>query len=94
MTNVRKIVRIQAKPGLAASTRTALLDLQKATQTEAGCREFLFFQALGDENSFLLIEDFANHEALDQHMKLPHTQAFFARDLVAGIKPIDKGWMA
>ncbi|MGO4387220.1 putative quinol monooxygenase [Microvirga sp. 2YAF29] len=94
MTNVRKIVRIQTKPGLAEAARTALTELQQATQAEPGCREFIFFQALGDENAFLLIEDFTDAEALNQHMKLPHTQAFFARDMVAGIKPIEKNWMS
>jgi quinol monooxygenase YgiN len=94
MTHVRKIVRIQSKPGLAAATRAALIELQHATQAEPGCREFIFFQALGDEGSFLLIEDFASTEALNQHMQLPHTQAFFARDLVAGIRPIERNWMS
>jgi quinol monooxygenase YgiN len=94
MTHVRKIVRIQSKPGLAAATRTALIELQHATQAEPGCREFIFFQALGDEGAFLLIEDFASTEALNQHMQLPHTQAFFARDLVAGIRPIERSWMS
>lgn len=94
MTHVRKIVHIQAKPGLAADTRTALIELQHATRAEPGCREFIFFQALGDENAFLLIEDFVSAEALNQHMQLPHTQTFFARDLVAGIRPIDRSWMS
>lgn len=94
MTNVRKIVRIQAKPGLAEAARAALNELKQATQTEPGCREFTFFQALDDESSFLLIEDFASAEALARHMELPHTQAFFARNLVAGIEPIERNWMS
>jgi quinol monooxygenase YgiN len=93
-SNVRKIVRIEAKPGLASSARAALVELQRATETEPGCREFVFFQALGDESSFLLIEDFADLDALDRHMKLPHTQAFFAQELVAAIRPIERGWMS
>ncbi|NIX77179.1 putative quinol monooxygenase [Microvirga terricola] len=93
-SNVRKIVRIEAKPGLADLARAALVELQRATQTEPGCREFVFFQALGDESSFLLIEDFANLNALEHHMNLPHTQAFFARELVAAIRPIERGWMS
>lgn len=94
MTHVRKIVRIQAKPGLASAARTALIELRRATLAEPGCREFIFFQALDDENAFLLIEDFASTEALDEHMRLPYTQAFFAKDLVAGIKPIERSWMS
>lgn len=94
MTNVRRIVRIQSKPGLAAATRAALIELQRATHAEPGCREFIFFQALDDDSAFLLIEDFANTEALDHHMQLPHTQAFFAKEVVAGIKPIERSWMS
>jgi len=94
MTHVRMIVRIQSKPGLAAATRAALIELQHATQAEPGCREFIFFQAIGDESAFLLIEDFASAEAFNQHMRLPHTQAFFARDLVASVKPIERNWMS
>lgn len=92
-TNVRKIVRIEAKSGLGAATRAALIELEQATRAEPGCREFLFFQALGSETSFLLIEDFSDNAALDVHMKLPHTQKFFAQDLVASIRPIERSWM-
>lgn len=92
-TNVRKIVRIEAKPGLATATRVALLELELATRSEPGCQEFLFFQALGSDTSFLLIEDFADAAALAVHMKLPHTQKFFAQDLVASIRPIERTWM-
>lgn len=93
-SNIRKVVRIEVKPGLASAARTALLDLQKATHAEPGCREFVFFQALDDEAAFLLIEDFADSDALAHHMSLPHTQAFFARELVASIRPIEPGWMS
>lgn len=92
-TNARKVVRIEAKSGLGAATRAALLELEHATRSEPGCREFLFFQALGSDTSFLLIEDFADAAALDAHMKLPHTQKFFAQDLVASIRPIERAWM-
>lgn len=88
LPNVRKIVRITAKPGLAPTLRAALLELEQATHTEPGCRAFQFFQALGDENAFVLFEDFADAQALARHMELPHTKAFFARELVASIKPV------
>jgi len=92
--NIRRIARIEAKPGLAASMRAALLELEQATREEEGCREFTFFQALGDESAFLLIEDFASADALETHMKLPHTQGFFARQLAASIKLVEPAWMS
>ena len=94
MTKIRRVVRIEAKPGVAEQMREALLALQQATAAEAGCDEFGFFQALDRAHSFLLIEDFADQAALDLHMQTPHTQAFFARDLVAGIAPIQRAWMS
>jgi len=92
--NVRKIVRIEAKPGLAGAARTALIDLERATQAEPGCREFRFFQALDDEQAFLLIEDFADADALERHLGLPHTQAFFGLNLTASITPIERAWLS
>ena len=45
---------------------------------------FTLFQALGDEDDFVLLEHFVSDEALKAHMQEPHTQAFFAKQLVAG----------
>ena len=87
-------MRIEAKPGKAAAMQAALLQLQQATEPEPGCREFQFFQALRAPDSFLLIEDFADRGALERHMELPHTQAFFKEDLTASILPIEKAWMS
>jgi quinol monooxygenase YgiN len=91
--NKRRVVRIEAKPGQAVAARDALLELQRATVTEPGCAEFGFFQGLGDEHRFLLVEDFVDQAALDLHMAAPYTQTFFSRELVAGIAPIQKDWM-
>ncbi|MBB4039662.1 quinol monooxygenase YgiN [Microvirga flocculans] len=92
--NIRKIVRIEAKAGLADQMRAALLELERATRPEPGCREFMFFQALDNPGLFLLVEDFANAAALEEHMKLPHTQKFFSLGLAASVKPIDPAWMS
>ncbi|HYD99020.1 MAG TPA: putative quinol monooxygenase [Alphaproteobacteria bacterium] len=91
---VRKIVRIAAKPGLADAMRAALRELELATKAEPGCREFRFFQALTEPDAFLLIEDFTSAEALEGHMRQPHTRAFFARNLAASIAAIERGWLS
>lgn len=90
--NKRRVVRIEAKAGLAVEMRDALLDLQRVTVTEPGCAEFGFFQGLGDAHAFLLVEDFVDQAALDLHMAAAYTQAFFSKELVAGIAPIQKEW--
>lgn len=90
----RKIVHITAKPGSADAVRAALLALEAPTRLEEGCNGFTFFQSLSAPEHFLLIEEFASAAALALHMQLPHTQAFFARDLVAGIAPVAKDWLS
>jgi quinol monooxygenase YgiN len=90
----RKIVHITAKPGSGDAMRAALLALEAPTRLEEGCSGFTFFQSLSAPEHFLLIEEFASAAALALHMQLPHTQAFFARDLVAGIAPVAKDWLA
>lgn len=92
--NIRKVVRIAAKPGTGAAMRAALLDLQTATRLEPGCLEFRFYQALDEDEVFLLVEDFANQAALQAHMHLPHTTAFFALDIAASIKAIERAWLS
>jgi quinol monooxygenase YgiN len=86
---VRKMARISGKPGQASVLREALMTLEKATKTEEGCLDFSFYQALSAEDSFILLEHFANEEALKIHMQLPHTQSFFKKQLTEGIQAVD-----
>lgn len=86
---VRKIARIQGKPGFSAELRRALIALEAATRKEPGCREFTFYQALSSEDAFLLLEEFADADALTIHMQLPHTQAFFRAELTDSIRADD-----
>jgi quinol monooxygenase YgiN len=83
---IRKTVFLTAKPGLHEELKRALIQLQNATRPEPGCRFFAFYQALDDSSSFVLAEDFVNAAAMETHMGLPHTKAFFAAALVAGFK--------
>ena len=94
MSNVRKIVHIEARPGQADAVRAALLELEAATVTEPGCIGFSFFQALSAPHSFVLIEDFQDRAAFDAHLALPHTRAFFALDLVAATRAVEKEWLS
>lgn len=86
---VRKIARIAGKPGRAAELRAALLTLETATRAEAGCREFVFYQALSCDDSFVLVEHFDDDAAFRMHLQLPHTQAFFAAQLVDKVQAFD-----
>lgn len=82
---VRKLARISGKPEHGEALSDALCDLEFATRQEPGCREFAFFRALSDPDSFVLLEAFDNQAAFELHMTLPHTQRFFAAQLVANV---------
>lgn len=82
---IRKIAYINGKPGYSTELREALHIVEAATVAEPGCREFRFYQALSAPDSFLLVEHFDDEAAFKLHLQLPHTQAFFARQLVASI---------
>lgn len=86
---IRKIARINGKPGLDRPLRAALAALQSATRQEPGCVEFTFFQAISEPDSFVLLEHFVDQAALDEHMTLEHTRAFFGAQLVDSVKALD-----
>lgn len=86
---IRKLARIAGKPGNGDRLRRALADLESATRSEPGCREFTFYQAISDPDAFVLLEHFVDQAALDRHMTLEHTRAFFSAQLVSGVKAID-----
>jgi quinol monooxygenase YgiN len=86
---VRKVARITGKPGHSQQLRLALADLESATRQEPGCVEFTFFQAISDQDSFVLLEHFADQSALDAHMQLEHTRSFFSARLVSSVAAVD-----
>jgi quinol monooxygenase YgiN len=86
---IRKIVRITSKPGRAIELHYALKALENETRKEPGCREFSFFRALSSDESFLLVEDFVDQDAFNQHQQLQHTREFFDKQLTASIQPLD-----
>lgn len=86
---VRKLAHITAKPGQSAALRAALQALETATRQEPGCVEFTFYQALTTDASFLLLEHFTDQQALQTHMQLPHTQAFFQMGLTENVSAVD-----
>lgn len=79
---VTKLARLRSKAGQASFLKDALLLLERETRAEPGCLEFSFFQALSDEESFVLLEQFTTETALLKHMQAVHTRDFFALNLV------------
>ncbi|MFT3736402.1 MAG: putative quinol monooxygenase [Rhodocyclaceae bacterium] len=86
---VIKIARLTGKPGQNQALREALSSLEAATRQEPGCVAFTLFQAITDADSFVLLEHFRDKQALEQHMQLPHTREFFAKQLIAAVNAVD-----
>lgn len=88
-TAVRKIARIQGHPGRHLELHAALAQLERDTRGEPGCVEFGFFQSISDPDRFVLLEHFVDAAALQAHLQLPHTRAFFAAQLVRSVQAVD-----
>lgn len=86
---VRKIARITGKPGRDHEILEALAHLERQTQAEPGCLEFRFFQSITRATDFVLLEQFASASALQEHLQMPYTKAFFAAQLVESVQAID-----
>ncbi|MCJ7996260.1 antibiotic biosynthesis monooxygenase [Rhizobium cremeum] len=90
----RRVVRLTMEPGRQEELRTALLDLRKETLEEPACAEFDFYRSLADDAAFLLVEDFTDSAALDEHLAKPYTQAFFKLGFLKSAEPISREWLA
>ena len=86
---VRKIALIRGRAGQARELRYALANLERDTRLEPGCILFSFYQSISDESCFVLLEHFASQAALQAHMELPHTRAFFAAKRVESVHAVD-----
>ena len=86
---VMKLVRIVAKPGAMAPLKETLKTLEAATVLEIGCVEFSLYQGISDESAFVLLEHFVSQQAFSDHMKMPHTKAFFQAALVESVHATD-----
>lgn len=86
---IQKLVRLKAKQGRETELRKALQVLESSTRQESGCVEFTLLQSISDDSAFVLLEHFVDEDAFNAHMKLPHTQAFFAAQLVASVSATD-----
>jgi quinol monooxygenase YgiN len=65
-----------AKQGRASSLESALLTLQTASRTDEGCVAYSIFADLNDANRFILYEEWATQELLDDHGLQTHVVDF------------------
>lgn len=73
------VATITAKQGREKQLANELRELTAATQKEAGCVQFDVHRDLDNPGVFVLWEYFINQAAFAEHMKMPYTMAYFAR---------------
>ncbi len=78
--------RIAVRPEMLAGAIAAAVKVTKATQAEAGCLQYHFYSDLQDSSILHVFEEWESAEALEAHLRLPHTIEFLAAvgGMVAG----------
>jgi quinol monooxygenase YgiN len=70
------IGRVKCDAGNREELVALLERMQSDSRREEGCLRYGFFAAVEDEHSFIAVEEWENHEALDRHFAQPHLQSF------------------
>ncbi len=80
---------VKIKEGIEESAKQKLMALVAPTRNEAGCISYDLHQNKDDKSRFMFYENWVSKEALDEHLKTPHLQAFIneAESLLA--EPLD-----
>jgi len=67
---VRLVISMRAQPGKGAELAAALAQRCVEVQREYGCQQFEVFQSALDPDALVLLELWADQEALDAHAQL------------------------
>ncbi|MBL8251492.1 MAG: antibiotic biosynthesis monooxygenase [Candidatus Competibacter sp.] len=73
------VARITAKPDAVAALRAVLEALLAPTRQEAGCRRYVLLQNQREPTDFTFVEEWADADAIDQHMRSAHLQKALAQ---------------
>ncbi|MCI1031662.1 putative quinol monooxygenase [Raoultella terrigena] len=79
------IAVLKAQPGKTETLRQALRALLLPTRQEPGNVDYALFQLRDTPDTFYMRESWRDQAALEEHIALPHFQAFIAQmdDLLA-----------
>ena len=73
--SVRVVARITAKPGTGEHVKSVLRNLVEPTRQESGCIRYELLQNSQDSDELVLLEEWEDQAALDNHTAASHTQA-------------------
>lgn len=79
-----------------AERRAALIEagetVAAASRDEAGCLNYRIYEATDEENSFVIVEEWADDAALQAHFKTPHIAEFMPKVGTLVTAPPDVGF--
>ena len=80
------IAYVSCAPGRRDELAAVLTASQERSRAEPGCLRYGFSAAVEDPDAFVAVEEWADREALEVHLKTDHIRAFMAAlpGLVAG----------
>ena len=73
--SLRLIITLSAAPGKGAEFAQAFKSRCEEVMTEPGCEQFEVFQSALDPDKLVLLERWADQDALDAHAKMNQTRA-------------------
>ncbi|HCR3981152.1 TPA: antibiotic biosynthesis monooxygenase [Kluyvera ascorbata] len=73
------IAVLKARPGKTESLRDALKALLLPTRQEPGNLDYTLFQLRDEPETFYMRESWRDEAALEEHIALPHFQAFIGQ---------------
>lgn len=82
---IKVVATLIAQPGKGDALKGVLGTLVKETRKEAGCLAYDLCRREDDADAFVMLEQWADAEALKAHFGTPHLQAALggAKDLLA-----------
>jgi quinol monooxygenase YgiN len=86
---VTVLARFKAKPGMEEKAKQAILACVAPTRAEAGCINYDLHQDPNDKAVFILYENWASKEILDQHLETPHLVGLKAQSDELFAEPLD-----
>ncbi|MFI9415324.1 putative quinol monooxygenase [Nocardia gamkensis] len=75
MSTLTLNVRFTAKPGREAELRDLLQGMIEPTLAETGCIRYELYLHPTDPSRMVLLEEWADADALDAHFRTPHLKA-------------------
>ena len=83
------IGNIHGRPEKRAELLALIQTFIEPTRREPGCIEYQFHVSTEDPDHFMFYENWASHEALAEHLKMPYIQPIIEREQELLARPVN-----